>query len=108
MFQKAVTQERAAGNLEEAIKLYQRVAKEFPSDRPLVAKALVQAAHCYELLGQDKQDKAVKLYEQVARDFGDQRELSATASSRSFCKSFGSSDSLNPFMARRHRAKPRQ
>ena len=82
LFQKAVTQERAAGNLEEAIKLYQRVAKEFPSDRPLAAKALVQAARCYEKLGQDKQDKAVKLYEQVARDFGDQRELSAAANSR--------------------------
>src|SRR5580658_3290661 len=82
LFQKAVTQERAAGNLEEAIKLYQRVAKEFATDRPLAAKALVQAAHCYELLGQDKQDKAVKLYEQVARDFGDQRELSAAANSR--------------------------
>jgi len=82
LFQKAVTQERAAGNLEEAIKLYQRVAKEFASDRPLAAKALVQAAHCYELLGQDKQEKAVKLYEQVARDFSDQRELSAAANSR--------------------------
>ena len=79
LFQKAVTQERAAGNLEEAIKLYQRVAKEFASDRPLAAKALVQAARCYEKLGQDKQDKAVKLYEQVTRDFGDQRELSAAA-----------------------------
>jgi Tol biopolymer transport system component len=82
LFQKAVTQERAAGNLEEAIKLYQRVAKELASGRPLAAKALVQAAHCYELLGQDKQDKAVKLYEQVTRDFGDQRELSAAANSR--------------------------
>jgi tetratricopeptide (TPR) repeat protein len=82
LFQNAVTQERAAGNLEEAIELYQRVAKEFASDRPLAAKALVQAAHCYELLGQDKRDKAVKLYEQVARDFGDQRELSAAATSR--------------------------
>ena len=48
LFQKAVTQERAVGNLEEAIKLYQRVAKEFASDRPLAAKALVQAARCYE------------------------------------------------------------
>ena len=79
LFQKAVTQERAAGNLEEAIKLYQRVAKEFASGRPLAAKALVQEARCYEKLGQDK---AVKLYEQVARDFGDQRELAATASAR--------------------------
>lgn len=79
LFQKAVTQERAAGNLEEAIKLYQRVAKEFASDRALAAKALVQEARCYEKLGQDK---AVKVYEQVARDFGDQREPAATASAR--------------------------
>jgi Tetratricopeptide repeat len=79
LFQKAVTQERAAGNLEEAIKLYQRVAKEFASDRALAAKALVQAARCYEKLGQDK---AVKIYEQVARDYRDQREPSATASAR--------------------------
>jgi hypothetical protein len=79
LFQKAVTQERAAGNLEEAIKLYQRVAKEFASDRPLAAKALVQAARCYEKLGQDK---AIKLYEQVARDYGDRRELAATANAR--------------------------
>jgi Tol biopolymer transport system component len=76
LFQKAVTQERAAGNLEEAIKLYQRVAKEFSSDRALAAKALVQAARCYEKLGEDK---AVKLYEQVARDFTDQRELAEAA-----------------------------
>jgi tetratricopeptide (TPR) repeat protein len=79
LYQKAVVQERAAGNLGEAIKLYQRVAKEFASDRALAAKALVQAARCYEKLGQDK---AVKLYEQVARDFGDQRESAATASAR--------------------------
>jgi hypothetical protein len=79
LFQKAVTQEQAAGNLEEAIKLYQRVAKEFASDRPLAAKALVHEARCYEKLGQDK---AVKLYEQVAHDFGDQSELAATATAR--------------------------
>src|SRR6516225_7717452 len=76
LFQKGITQERAAGNLEEAIKLYQRVAKEFASDRPLAAKALVQAARCYEKLGQDK---AVQLYERVAREYGDQRELAETA-----------------------------
>src|SRR5947209_18238341 len=79
LFQKAVTQERAAGNLEEAIKLYQRVAREFPQDRALAAKALVQAARCYEKLGQDK---AIKLYEQVARDFGDQRDMAAAARER--------------------------
>jgi len=79
LFQKAVTEERAAGNLEEAIKLYQRVAKEFASDRALAAKALVQEARCYEKLGQDK---AVKLYEQVARDYNDQREPATQARAR--------------------------
>jgi hypothetical protein len=79
LFQKAVTAERAAGNLEQAITLYQRVATEFASDRALTAKALVAEARCYEKLGQDK---AVKIYEQVARDYKDQREPLATASAR--------------------------
>ena len=51
LFQKALTAEQAAGNLEEAIKLYQRVAKDFAADRALAAKALVQEARCYEKLG---------------------------------------------------------
>ncbi len=76
-FRKHSPQERAAGNLEEAIKLYQRVVREFASDRALAAKALVQEARCYEKLGQDK---AVRIYEQVAREYGDQREPSAAAS----------------------------
>jgi uncharacterized protein (TIGR03435 family) len=79
LFQKAVTLEKANGNLEEAIKLYQRVAKEFASDRALAAKALMQAAHCYELLGPGEQDKAIKIYEQVAREFGDQRQPAESA-----------------------------
>jgi len=79
LFQKALTAERAAGNLEEAIKLYQRVAKEFASDRALAAKALVQEARCYEKLGKDN---AVRIYEQVAREYKDQPEPSATANAR--------------------------
>ena len=79
LFQKAVTAERAAGNLEQAIALYQRVATEFASDRALAAKALVAEARCYEKLGQDK---AAKIYEQVARDYKDQREPAATATAR--------------------------
>jgi Tol biopolymer transport system component len=82
LFQKAVTQETAAGNLEEAIKLYQRVAKEFASDRALAAKALMAAAHCYELQGQSKQDRAIELYNQVARQYKDQVQPAAAASAR--------------------------
>src|SRR5215470_17741276 len=78
MFQRAVTQERA-GKLDEAIKLYEKVAHDFASDRALAAKALMQAARDYEKQGQDKADKAVKLYEQVEHDFSDQREPATTA-----------------------------
>jgi Tol biopolymer transport system component len=79
LFQKAVTQEQAAGNLPEAIRLYQQVAKDYASNRPLAAKALIQAARCYEKLGQDK---ATKIYEQVARDFSDQAEQANAARAR--------------------------
>ena len=65
LFQKALTAERAAGNLEEAIKLYQRVAKEFASDRALAAKAIVQEAKCYEKLGQKEQ--ATEWYRKAAQ-----------------------------------------
>jgi Tol biopolymer transport system component len=82
LYQKAVTQEKANGNLEEAIKLYQRVAKEFASDRALAAKALMAAAHCYELQGQSKQDKAIELYNQVARQYKDQVQPAATANAK--------------------------
>jgi len=78
LFQKATTLVRA-GNLEEAIKLYQHVATEFASDHALAAKALMAEAKCYETLGQDK---ATKLYEQVARDFPDQKDSVAAAKDR--------------------------
>ena len=75
LYLKAVTQERA-GQMEEAIKLYEQVARDFASDRTLAAKALVQAARGYEKLGQDG---AVKLYKRVARDYADQRDSAQAA-----------------------------
>ena len=80
-YQKAVTLERA-GKLDEAIKLYQSVAKEFASDRALAAKALMAAAYCYEKQGQSKQDKAIELYNQVARQYKDQAQPAATANAK--------------------------
>src|SRR6516164_875546 len=53
MYQRAVTQERA-GHMDEAIKLYEKVAHDFASDRGLAAKALLQAARGYEKSGQEK------------------------------------------------------
>jgi Tol biopolymer transport system component len=71
LFQQALVKERADGNLEEAIKLYQRIVREFPQDRALSARALVQIGQCYEKLGNAEARKA---YERVVRDFADQAE----------------------------------
>jgi Tol biopolymer transport system component len=71
LFQQALVKERADGNLEEAIKLYQRIVREFAKDRALSARALVQIGQCYEKLGSAEARKA---YERVVRDFADQAE----------------------------------
>jgi len=69
LFQKALTAERANGNLQQAIDLYQRVAREFASDRALAARALVRMADCYAKLG-NAQARAI--YERVAREYPEQ------------------------------------
>jgi Tol biopolymer transport system component len=71
LFQQALVKERADGNLDEAIKLYQRIVREFAKDRALSARALVQIGQCYEKLGSAEARKA---YERVVRDFADQAE----------------------------------
>ena len=79
VFQKALVQERADGNLDEALKLYQRVVNEFSRDRALAAKALVRMAECYQKLG-DAESR--KVYERVVREFADQTESATTARTR--------------------------
>ena len=78
-FQQALAKERVDGNLQEAIRLYERVVTEFASDRALAAKALVQVGLCYEKLGRDE---AVKAYERLVRDFADQEGAVAHARAR--------------------------
>ena len=79
LFQQALVKERAEGNLDEAILLYQRIAQEFAGDRALAAKALVQMGQCYEKLGKAE---ARKVYERVLRDYADQQEQVAAARTR--------------------------
>jgi len=79
LFQKALVKERAEGNIEEAIQLYQRIVKEFAADRTLVAKSLVQIGQCYEKLGKDEARKA---YQRVLREFADQSDPVTTARAR--------------------------
>ena len=37
LFQKGLVQERVKGDLEEAIKIYDRILEKFPDDRPIAA-----------------------------------------------------------------------
>src|SRR5215831_4246972 len=78
LFNQALVQERAAGNLEQAIQLYQRVAKESSSnDRSLAVQALMGAARSFQKLGQSAQSR--NIYQQVARLYPEQREQAAIA-----------------------------
>ena len=79
LYQQALVQERAAGNLEKAIELFQSAVREAGGDRELAAKALIGAARCYEKLGQNR---SRELYEQVARSYPDQAEQAAMARER--------------------------
>jgi len=57
LFQKALAKERAEGNLEEAIVLYNKVVEE-AKDKSLAAKAQLRIGICYEKLGRKEAQKA--------------------------------------------------
>src|SRR5678816_1217724 len=48
LFQQALMKERAEQNLTEAIRLYERIVSDFKSNRPLVARTLVQLGSAFE------------------------------------------------------------
>ena len=78
-YQRALVQEQAAGNLKEAIQLYQRVAQEAAGDRTLAARALIRAAASQEKLGEPQ---AIETYTEVIRTYTEQREQVAIAEAR--------------------------
>jgi Tol biopolymer transport system component len=71
LLQRARTKAVVEGKLDEAVKLYADIAARFKSDRPTVARAIIEMADCYEKLGHAR---ARELYEQVVRDYGDQAD----------------------------------
>lgn len=79
LFQKALATERADGNLQQAIQLYERVVREFASDRAVAANALVRMAECYQKLG-DAESR--KTYERVLSEYPEQKEAVAIARAR--------------------------
>jgi len=80
IYQRALVQEQAAGDLPEAMELYEQAAKEAGTDRGLAARALIRAAGCAEKLAQPA--AATGLYTQVMHTFPEQREQVALAQAR--------------------------
>ncbi len=70
LFQKALAKERAEGNLEEAIALYQKVIDE-TKDESLAAKAQLRIGICYEKLGKQEAQRA---YQKVIDNYPRQIE----------------------------------
>lgn len=79
LFQQALVKEQAAGDLNAAIVIYQRIVRDFASDRALVAKALVQLGQCYEKLGSTEARKA---YQRVVTEYADQPDQLTLARAR--------------------------
>lgn len=78
LFQKALAKERAEGNLEEAIALYQKVIVE-SKDESLAAKAQLRIGICYEKLGQEKAKLAQEAFQKVVDNYPRQTEIVRTA-----------------------------
>lgn len=79
LYEDGVYQMEAVGNFEGAVQLFNRIAKEYPADKPLAAKALVMLGLCYERLGSQKAEEA---YLQVIDKFSDQTAQVAQARER--------------------------
>jgi Tol biopolymer transport system component len=71
LFQKGLVQERVKGDLDEAIKVYERIIVKFPNNRPIVAKALLHIGLCYEKMGKQEAQKA---YRRLIKEYTDQPE----------------------------------
>ena len=76
LFQAGIYQEEVNGDLEEAIKIYQKIVKDFPDNRVTAAKAQLQIGLCYEKLGLEG---ALKAYEDVISNYGEQKDVVAKA-----------------------------
>lgn len=79
LFHEGLHLEEVKGELEQAIAVYQRVIEEFPSERPVAARAQLHTGICYEKLGQEKAREA---YSRVIQEFGEQPEVVVEARSR--------------------------
>src|SRR5437660_6719975 len=70
LFQKALVKERAVGDVEEALRLYQRIVKEFAGNHALAAKAQLRMGLLYDRLG--RKADAQRAYQAVVSQYADQ------------------------------------
>lgn len=70
LFQKALVKERAVGDVEEALRLYQRIVKEFAGNHALAAKAQLRMGLLYDRLG--RKADAQRAYQAVVSRYADQ------------------------------------
>jgi len=78
LFQKALAKERAEGNIEEAITLYQKVI-DSSQDKALKAQAQLRIGMCYEKLGQKSIRQAQEAFQKVLDNYPLQSEVVKTA-----------------------------
>src|SRR5580658_6349624 len=78
LYQEAQHKQNVERDLPGAIKLYKQIASTKNGDRPVIAKALLGLASCYEKQGQ--QSEAV--YQQIVKDYGDQPAAAAQAQTK--------------------------
>ncbi|MDA2925049.1 tetratricopeptide repeat protein [Acidobacteria bacterium AH-259-L09] len=79
LLQSGLYKEDVKGDLDAAIQIYRTIIQDFPDNRSVASKALLQMGQCYEKLGKAEARKA---YERVLRDYADQQEQVAAARAR--------------------------
>jgi Tol biopolymer transport system component len=80
LFQKALVKERAVGDVEEALRLYQRIVKEFSGNHALAAKAELRMGLLYDRLG--RKADAQRAYQNVVGQYADQSNEARQARAR--------------------------
>lgn len=80
LYQQALVQEHASGDLKQAITLYTQAAKIAGPDRALAAQALMHVAGCQEKLGDDT--AALNAYAEVVQRYPEQRAMVGMAQQR--------------------------
>ena len=71
-YEAALFKKEAEGDLEGAIKIFQKIIAEFPENRKMAAKAQFQIGICYEKLGLKEAQKAFK---KVVDNYPEQTEM---------------------------------